>query len=85
MTPTSWPNIIYLLLVLALMFPTLIYLFRQNNAMRNILIWLALITGLVVGYNYYHTGHLPGQAVPQTETAPADSQAPSDSGPVREL
>jgi len=86
----SWIQIIAGIAFLILLFPLIRMLFRQQNALRNVVIWLTLLTALVFGFNKF--AYLLPENVKQnfgmSGTAPIRTAAQSDgentatSGPV---
>jgi hypothetical protein len=74
---TDTLQVVYLVAILLLVLPTLFYVFRQNNALRNLAIWLALFAALGWGY------HLLVERPALESNAPPAEEA-SDS-PVRNL
>lgn len=49
----NWTSIIYLLGVLLLISPTIAYVFKAPNALRNATIWLAILTGIAWAYQLW--------------------------------
>ena len=77
--------LIFSLIVLVLVLPRTRSLLMQPGALRNAVIWLALLTGLVWGYTVFHKeGQSLTPAPAIQETAPAQEPATSD-GPVSNL
>jgi len=90
----SWIQIIAGIAFLILLFPLIRMLFRQQNALRNVVIWLTLLTALVFGFNKFAyllpenvkqnfgiSGTAPMRAANQSD-AQTDSEETATSGPV---
>lgn len=94
MTQTQWLQLIAGIAVLILIFPMAIHVFRQQHALRNAVIILALLTALVFGFLNF--GHLLPDNVKQNfgitgrepimmDTAPGEEAPAQSDGPVRNL
>ncbi len=86
-------RIVYALAVLALVLPTAFYVFRQNNALRNLTIWIVLFAALMWGYHVMvekpQLDKLPppaaSDATDQPPAAPATPPPENDGPAVRHL
>lgn len=85
-------QIVYALAVLALILPMAFWVFRQNNALRNLTIWVALIAALMWGYHVMvekpQLGNLPPPAANETPNQPSETPAtplPDNEPAVRHL
>ncbi len=81
---SDWSQILYLVLVLVILLPTVFYVFRQQKALRNLAIWVAIFTALVVGYHYV----VEAPKLAPLNTAPANegtSNTPGDAPAVETL
>lgn len=77
--------LIFSLIVLVLVLPRTRHLLMQPGALRNAVIWLGLLTGLVWGYNVFHREDQSLTPSPASqETTPTTEPAAPD-GPVRNL
>ena len=86
-------RIVYAPAVLVFVLPTAFYVFRQNNALRNLTIWIALFAALMWGYHVMvekpQLDNLPlpaaSDATEQPPAAPATPPSENDGPAVRHL
>ncbi len=85
MTQDQWMQLVAGVAVLILVLPTMMYVFRQQNALRNAAIWLAALAALMWGYHVVvEKPQLDALPATPTQDAPVPDTPASDS-PVRNL
>ena len=81
---TDWTQVLYIVLVLIIMLPTIFYIFRQQKALRNIAIWVAIFTALILGYHYLvEVPKMQGLGLPEAPAVQTDK--PGDAPAVQTL